>query len=160
MADETVTLDAFEIVLSLETPTLPGAMHTQYPSTFEIALELPPAKAVASFPIIGRKPGHRFSDIPDPNAMLIGSTASGYPVLNKVATFAPRTFTPEFRLVINTDKLLVMTFYKQHKDLEFPWYNDQDDMWYTVAFVKPPQCRLDGRKDLWRIQLELRQTEL
>lgn len=158
MADATVTPDTFEVALELPAPTFPGAMHTEYPLTFDIALELPSAKPVASFPRIGRTPGHTFGDTPDPNIMLIGSTASGYPVLNKVATFAPRTFTPELRSVIQADKLIVMAFYKGYKDTEFPWYNDQDDTIYTVCFISEPRPRLDGRKDLWRIPLELKQT--
>lgn len=158
MADMTVTPDTLELALTLQASTLPGATHVQSVSTFMLALVLPPAKAIASFPCIGRKPSHTFGDTPDSGAVLLGSTASGYPVINKIVTLAPRIFTPELRSVIQADKLIVMQYYKSHKDTEFPWYNDQEDTIYEVCFIKEPKCRLDGRKDLWRIQLELKQT--
>lgn len=158
MADITVTPDTFELALTLEEITLPGAQHNQPVLTQRLALALYPPLIIISFPGLSRGPSHAFTDEPDGRAVIVGSTASGYPVLNKQSTFAPRTFTPELRSVIEADKLTVMAFYKTHKDIPFPWYNKQDSLTYEVAFVNRPRCRMDGRKDLWRIQLTLRQT--
>jgi len=158
MADMTVYPDTLELALTLQEITLPGAMHIQYVETFELTLTLSSPLIVVSFPGISRRPSHIFSDEPSDAAVLIGSTASGYPVLNKQFTFDPRTFTPELRSVSETDKLIVMAFYEQQKDIPFPWYNNQDDTTYEVAFVKKPRCRMDGRKDLWRISIMLRRV--
>lgn len=158
MADMTVYPDTLELVLTQQEITLPGATHIQYAVTFGLALTLSPPLIVVSFPGISRRPSHIFSDEPSDAAVLIGSTASGYPVLNKQFTFDPRTFTPELRSVSEVDKLIVMAFYEQQKDIPFPWYNNQDGITYEVAFVRKPWCHMDGRKDLWRIQLILRQT--
>lgn len=158
MADITVTPDTFELALTQYGITLPGASHVQSVETFELVVTAYLPKAICSFPCIERTPSHAFSDEPDSNVVLVSSTASGYPVLNPQFTFDGRIFTPELRSVIQADKLIVMAFYEQHKDKEFPWYNDQDDTTYTVCFMVEPRCRLDGRKDLWRIQLILKQT--
>ncbi|MFB0523913.1 MAG: hypothetical protein ACETVZ_00105 [Phycisphaerae bacterium] len=112
-----------------------------------------------TFPSIGRKPAQAgFTDEKDPEAVLVASTASGYPLINKLFTFDPRTFSFELHAVVETDKLKIMTFYENNKDVPFYWTNKQDDVEYEVAFVSKPKCRLDGRVDLWRIGLELRQT--
>lgn len=99
-----------------------------------------------------------FRDEKSDDAVSIGSTASGYPVLNKLFTFDPRTFTFELRFVSQANKLEIMTFYENNKDVPFHWTNEQDDVPYEVAFVSKPECRLDGENDVWRIGLELRQT--
>jgi len=112
-----------------------------------------------AFPHTLHKPArNNFRDEPDDNAVIIGSTASGYPVLNKLFTFDPRTFTYEKRLVANSHKLLIMAFYEAHKDVPFYWYNVQDKTQYEVAFVSKPVCRIDGRDDLWRISFAFIQT--
>ena len=111
-----------------------------------------------TFPIISRGPSRRFSDEPSDEAVLVASTASGYPVLNKLFTFDPRTFTPELRSVSNADKLTVMAFYEANKDVPFYYYNKQDLVTYEVIFLSKPRCIMDGRKDLWRILLNLRQS--
>ncbi len=111
-----------------------------------------------TFPTISRGPSHNFSDEPDQNAVRVGSTASGYPVLNKVFTFDGRTFTFELYSVANADKLTVMAFYEANKDLTFYYLNRQDSVTYEVCFISKPLCRMDGRIDLWRIQLNLKQT--
>ena len=156
MADCTVTPDAFELVLTLPVPTYPGAMHVQSVPAFALAITLPAPTMVSSFPGISRKPSQVFSDEPSGDAVLIGDTASGYPVLNKVSTFDPRIFSFELPGVSEADKLAVMAFYETHKDIPFPWYNDQDHTWYEVVFVRKPGCKLDGRGDLWRINLKLK----
>jgi len=113
--------------------------------------------ALNTFPTLSRKPSHAFSDEPDDNAVLVASTASGYPVLNKLFTFDGRTFTPELRSTPEADKLAVMAFYEANKDLPFYYPNVQDSTTYTVIFLSKPTCRIDGRIDLWRIQLNLKQ---
>lgn len=158
MADMTVTLETLELVLAQPTLLVHGADHIQPVETLGLVLTLYLPLNVISFPGLSRKPSHTFSDEPSDRAVVVGSTASGYPVLNKQFTFDPRTFTPELRSLSEADKLTVMAFYEQHKDIPFPWYNEQDDTTYEVCFTEPPRCRMDGRKDLWRIQLNLLQT--
>ena len=112
-----------------------------------------------TFPTILTGPGDRFfSDEKSPNAVSVGSTASGRPVLNKLFTFDPRMFDFELRFVSQADKLTVMTFYEENKDVPFNWLNEQDDEEYEVVFIGPPRCRVDGEKDLWRIGLVLFQN--
>lgn len=131
---------------------------TVTPATLTIKAILHAPRMVSSFPIIGRKPSQTFSDEFSKEAVLVGDAASGYPVLNKQFTFDPRTFSFDLPGVSEADKLTVMAFYETHKDITFPWYNDQDKTWYEVAFVSKPRCRLDGRGDIWRISLGLRQN--
>ena len=134
------------------------ANMTVTPAALTLGLLLNAPTMVSSFPGISRKPSQTFSDEPSDQAVVIGEAASGYPVLNKLFTFDPRTFSFELPGVLEADKLVVMAFYEDHKDIPFPWYNNQDHTWFEVVFVSKPRCRLDGRGDLWRIQLNLRQT--
>jgi hypothetical protein len=159
MADVTVTPSTFELVLTQPAVSLPGATHTQYASTFELALTLTTPKTVCSFPIISRKPSQVFSDEKSDKAVLVGDLASGYPQLNKLATFDPRTFSFEMPGVLDADKKVIMAHYESHKEIPFPWYNDQDKTWYEVCYLSKPRCRLDGRGDLWKITLNLQQSE-
>jgi len=158
MADMTVTPDTLELALTQHAVTLPGATHVQSVSAFALALTLPAPAIICSFPTISRKPSQVFSDEPLDDAVQIGMTASGYPVLNKIVTFDARTFIFEMPNVLDADKLIIMAFYENHKDKSFPWYNEQDKTWYEVIFLGKPGCRLDGRGDLWRITLMLRQS--
>jgi len=111
-----------------------------------------------TFPTIQSGQSFIFSDEPSDQAVVIASTASGYPSLNKQFTFDPRTFIHELHTVIQADKLIVMTFYETNKDVPFYWNNEQDGIKYIVCFVGKPGCRIDGQKDLWRILMTLRQT--
>lgn len=158
MADMTVTLETLELALAQLTLLVHGADHIQPVETLELVLTLYSLLNVISFPGLSRRPSHTFSDEPSDKAVVIGSTASGYPVLNKQFTFDGHTFMLELRSLSEADKLTVMAFYEQHKDVPFPWYNEQDDTIYEVCFTEPPKCRMDGRKDLWRIRLNLFQT--
>jgi hypothetical protein len=158
MADITVTPAALELVLTQQAITLPGVDHTTAVSALALALTLPAPSIVISFPGISRKPSQVFSDEPSSEAVLGGDMASGYPLLNKVFTFDPRTFSFEMPSVLEADKLIIMAFYEVHKDKTFPWYNAQDHTWHDVVFISRPGCRLDGRGDLWRITLKLRQS--
>ncbi len=135
------------------------ANMTVTPATLEAVARIYAPTCSSSFPIIGRRPSKTFSAEPSQQAVLIGDYASGYPLQNKQFTFDGLTFTPELRSVFEADKLIVLQFYEDHKDVPFPWYNNQDDTWYTVIFTGRPRCRLDGRKDLWKINLEFRQAE-
>lgn len=132
---------------------------TVEPGVLELAFCLQAPSIISSFPVISRTPSHNFSDEKSDNAVLVNSTESGYPVLNKLYTFDPRLFSYELRSVSQADKETVMSFYENHKDLSFPWYNYQDSTWYVVCFISKPSCRMDGRKDLWRLGIELCQTE-
>ena len=111
-----------------------------------------------TFPDISRKPNQTFSDEPSTQAVLIGDMASGYPLLNKLFTFDPRTFSFEMPCVPEADKQEIMAFYENNKEVTFYWLNKQDKTQYEVAFVNKPGCKLDGRGDLWRITLNLRQN--
>lgn len=156
MADVTVTPSTFELVLTQETL---GLGFTIFPSAFQLVVTVPPSKVTYSFPRISRGPVEKgFIDEPSGTAVLIGDTASGYLVLNKIATFEPRTFKFELPNVPDVDKLIVMAFYESHKDKTFPWYNDQDGLTYEVCFLSRPECRIEGRKDFWRIGLEFLQV--
>lgn len=155
MADVTVTPSTLELSLTQHTP---GLSLTVFPSTLNLALSLPSSRATCSFPSISRKPSHDFIDEKSTEAVLIADTASGYPLLNKLYTFDPRTFSFELPCVSEADKKVIMAFYENHKDVPFLWLNEQDDNEYTVVFVSRPGCRLDGRGDLWKITLNLRQS--
>jgi len=111
-----------------------------------------------TFPDISRKPNQNFSDEPSGKAVLIGDMASGYPFLNKLFTFDSRIFIFEMPGVPEADKLEIMQFYEDNKDVPFYWLNKQDKTTYEIIFVCKPKCRLDGRGDLWRITLSLRQS--
>lgn len=112
-----------------------------------------------TFPNIERKPEQRgFSVEPTGEAVLIGSVASGYPLLNKLFTYDPEIIKFELPAVIDADKITVMQFYNDNKDVPFYWYNDQARETIEVCFYSQPKCRLDGRRDLWRITIELIQV--
>lgn len=112
-----------------------------------------------TWPTLSRKISHTFADEKNPDAVLVASTASGYPHLNKLFTFDARTFPFEMRSVPEADKLTIMTFYEANKEVPFYWPNPQDSVTYEVCFNgKRPRCRIDGRIDLWRIVIEFRQT--
>jgi len=111
-----------------------------------------------TFPSDVRSPNLVFSDEKSDDAVLIAEMASGYPLLNKQFTFDPRTFSFEMPCVSEADKLEIMAFYEANKDVPFYWTNKQDSTQYEVAFAGKPGCRIDGRRDLWRITLSLRQT--
>jgi len=113
---------------------------------------------VNTFPDIARKPSQTFSDEPSGKAVLIADMASGYPSLNKLFTFDPRTFSFEMPCVPEVDKLEIMEFYENNKEVPFYWLNKQDNTRYEVVFISKPGCRLEGRGDLWRITLKLRQS--
>lgn len=113
-----------------------------------------------TFPDISRKPSEVFSDEPPDEAVLVADLASGYPHLNKLFTFSPRTFNFEMPCVPEADKLWIMEFYENNKEVPFYWLNKQDKMVYEVVFLSKPKCRLesDGCGDLWRISMSLRQA--
>ena len=155
MADMTVYPDALALELSVEVPTLPGAQHIESPETLTLEAGIFTETVVISFPTISRSPSHVFSDeLPD-DSVLIGNTASGYPLLNKRFTLGLRTITPDYRRVSEADKLVVMAFYEATKDTSFPYYNKQDDTTYEVVFMAKPTCVIDGLYNLWRIGLTL-----
>jgi hypothetical protein len=111
-----------------------------------------------TFPRVVRDPNLIFSDESSDDAVDIGKTASGYPVLNKLVTFDARDFNFEMPCVPDADKVEIMTFYDANKDLAFYWYNKQDKVTYEVIFLSRPTCRLEGRGDLWRMGFAFRQV--
>ena len=99
-----------------------------------------------------------FRDEKSDEAVLTGNMASGYPLMNKLFTFDPRTFSFDLRFVSQANKLTIMAFYEANKDIPFYWTNEQDDIQYEVSFVNKPRCVSDGEKGFWGIGLVLRQT--
>jgi hypothetical protein len=111
-----------------------------------------------TFPYYVRSPNLNFRDELSDKAVLIGDYASGYPLLNKLFTFDPRTLSFEMPCVPEADKLEIMQFYEDNKDVPFYWTNKQDKTQYEIIFVRKPTCRLEGRGDLWRMGFILRQS--
>lgn len=111
-----------------------------------------------TFPQVIRSPNLDFSDEPSDEAVLVGDMDSGYPFVNVLFTFDPRTFIFAMPCVPNADKLEIMAFYEANKGLDFYWHNKQDGIRYEVIFLSKPGCKLEGRGDLWRINLKLRQS--
>lgn len=108
---------------------------------------------MATFPVLDRGPGAKgFSEVIEPEAVQIGKKASGLPVLNKLFTFAGKTWKHTRFLVTQADKETYLTFYEANKDVPFDWANEQDAETYEVIFLGPPKCVLDRLKDRWRIQ--------
>ena len=115
-----------------------------------------------TFPTLSRSPNvEGYTVSRDANAVDIGSTESGYPVLNKLSTFAPQSWRHTLDGVSQTDKDSIDTFYEANKDVPFYWPCAQDSTTYEVAFIKPPVPILQGRSEgrwIWRITMELMQT--
>ena len=111
------------------------------------------------FPYTIHAPDNKtFRDEKSDEAVLTGNMASGYPLMNKLFTFDPRTFSFDLRFVSQANKLTIMAFYEANKDIPFYWTNEQDDIQYEVAYVSKPRCVSDGEKELWNIGHVLRQT--
>ncbi|GAG17489.1 unnamed protein product [marine sediment metagenome] len=109
---------------------------------------------MATFPELSRSPGAKgFAEEIDPGVMQIGKKASGLPVLNKLFTFAGKTWKFTLYLTIQADKETVLTFYEANKDVPFDWSNTQETspITYEVIFMHPPKCTLDKVKNRWRI---------
>ncbi len=106
------------------------------------------------FPTLSRSPGAKgFAEEISEDAVQIGRKASGLPVLNKLFTFAGKTWKFTLFLVIQADKETVLTFYEANKDVPIDWSNTQEvpPQTYEVIFMHPPKCTLDRVKNRWRI---------
>lgn len=113
---------------------------------------------MATFPVLSRSQSiEGFVEELSKEAVQIASMASGLPLLNKIFTFDPKTFKFTLDCVSQIDKETVITFYEDNKDVPFSWLNGQDSVTYEVIFMSKPACKLEDRKDLWRIGLILRQ---
>lgn len=109
---------------------------------------------MATFPVLSRSPGYKgFVEDISKDAVQIGKKASGLPVLNKLFTFAGKTWKFTLYLVSQVDKESVLTFYEANKDVPFDWSNVQETapITYEVIFMHPPKCTLDRLKNRWRI---------
>ena len=112
-----------------------------------------------TFPTTPHAPEYAsFSETPSEDAVLISSTASGYPVANKQFTFAPNTFRFTMNLVQQAYKEDIDEFYENNKDVPFYWLNYQNGVTYEVIFSGVPDRSTIGRKDLWQIGLTLIQV--
>jgi len=152
MADITVTPSTLELSLTIESVTLPGAEHIEYPSTLALDLQVKSPKLLCQFPILTRDPNLNFRDEPSAGSVLLGETGSGYPVLNKINTFNGRDIEFDMPSVPDADKVQYIAFYEANKDTYFPWYNKQDGVTYNVIFAERPRCRLaDGIGDTWNM---------
>lgn len=108
---------------------------------------------MAMFPDLSRGIGAKgFTEVIDPEAVRIGKTASGVPVLNELFTWAGKTWKHTRYLVSQTDKESYLTFYITNRGVPFAWVNEQDGEEYEVVFLRPPQCTLDKLKNRWQIQ--------
>lgn len=115
---------------------------------------------MATYPTLSRSPGVKgFAEDISKNAVQIASSASGLPVLNKLFTFAGKTWKFTSYLVVQADKETVLTFYEANKDIPFDWSNTQETapITYEVIFMHPPKCTLDKLKNRWRIVNTFRQ---
>jgi len=110
---------------------------------------------MAQFPTtLSRSPGSKgYAEELSKDAVQIGRKASGLPVLNKLFTFAGKTWKFTLYLVVQADKETVLTFYEDNKDVPFDWANEQEGgTVYEVICLNPPKCTLDKLKNRWRIQ--------
>jgi len=106
-----------------------------------------------AFPVLSRGPGGKsYTEDISKEAVQIGVKASGLPVLNKLFTFAPKTWKHTRYLVSQADKVTYMAYYETNKDVPFDWANEQEDgTVYEVIFDGPPKCQLDRIKNRWQI---------
>lgn len=111
-----------------------------------------------TYPANVKQPSLVFSDEPSDKAVLVANMDSGYPVLNKLFTFDPRTFVLIRNNVLQADKIAIMTFYENNKDVPFYWLNKQDDITYEVIYISRPDCILNKQKDRWRITEKFTQS--
>jgi len=112
-----------------------------------------------TYPEISSAPDiNEFGDSPSGEAVNVVSVASGYSLINVLFTFDPRDFSHTLSGVSQADKETVMAFYESHKGEPVYWLNEQDNITYEVIYLEPPDCKLDGRKDLWRIENKFRQN--
>lgn len=114
-----------------------------------------------TFPTLDRSPDIQgFVDEYSDESIQIGSFASGYPCINKLFTFDPRTWTYTLSYVSQSDKTTLMSFYLANKDVPFYWLNEQEDIVFEVIFVGKPSCRIQDNddNDSWQIGMTLRQS--
>lgn len=111
-----------------------------------------------TFPTISTGPNFKFEDEKNPDAVAIASTASGYPVLNKLLTFDGRGFFFEHAYVSQASKEAIIAFYEANKDIPFLWTNEQDNVEYEVVFLGPPKCKTEDDRTFWRVSLSLMQS--
>lgn len=105
------------------------------------------------FPVLSRKPGVKgYTEDISKEAVHVASKASGLPMVNKLFTFAPKTWKHTRYLITQADKVAYLVHYEANKDVPFNWANEQeDDEVYEVIYAAPPKCTLDKLKGLWRI---------
>jgi len=114
---------------------------------------------MADFPTLSSSPNvEGFVEELSDEAVQIASMASGHPLVNKLFTFDPKTWKFTLDCVSQIDKSAVIAFYEANKDVPFNWLNGQDSVTYEVIFMSKPACQLEDCRDLWRINLTLRQN--
>lgn len=114
---------------------------------------------MATFPVITRKGSKAgFTETASRNAVSKADKDSGLPVVNKLFTFDPLSWSYSLKLVVTADKDTVDTFYGANKDVPFDWLNPQDGNTYEVIFDAPIRWTVagsDGTIDYWNAALKL-----
>ena len=106
-----------------------------------------------AFPVLSRSPGATgYTEEITNDAVQIAQKASGLPVVNKLFTFAPKTWKHTRFLVTQADKEAYLTYYEDNKDVPFNWDNEQEGGTpYEVIFYGSPKCQLNKMNNLWKI---------
>lgn len=101
-----------------------------------------------------------YSDEYSDDAVNIAGFDSGYPCINELFTFDPRTFRVYLQWVSQDDKEIVMEFYQASKGVPFHFFNDQSSEVFEVVFTSKPNCSIsdDDDKDSWDISFSLLQS--
>jgi len=108
-----------------------------------------------TFPNLSRTPSINWTEQYPAEAVSVASKASGLPVVNKLFTTIPPTFSVTYKLASQGDKNNVVDFYLDNCGVPFNWVNKQDGLTYEVVFGSPPQFSLSGIKTRWDIQITL-----
>lgn len=156
----TIIPSVLSLLLTLESPAAAVNLVIIEPDVLALEVDLLLARMGTFFPILSTSPrieGY-VDEYPD-ETVIRDFYESGYPVVNPQFTLDLKSFLHSLKYVSNADKLIVMAFYLSNRDDNFFWTNEQDDdTVYEVIFVRRPNCVLDGAKDEWKIDLELKQV--
>ena len=111
-----------------------------------------------TFPVLSNHQEYSdYNEKKSKDSVVVGNYASGCPLVGKLFTFDPTTWTFTITTVTQVYKESVMTFYAANKDIPFYWANELDSTTYTVIFVSEPDCNVIALNNIWSIGLVLRQ---
>ncbi len=150
--------DVFALELDLLIPTIDYIMFVS-PGVFALELSLVVPRVGVPFPTFSTSPKREgFVDEYSNDIVIVDTYASGYPLINPQFTFNPKFFSYDMYYVSQTDKESYMTFYENNKNNNILWTNEQDDNIYIVIFTEKPNCELQGAKEEWKIETDLKQV--